>query len=157
MRLAPCDALELAKLLERVDADVRVGADRDRDTPLEQRRAGGEAVSEIGLGRRAEADRAAVRGEEVELGVVRVGAVHDRRPLAEAAAAREQLDRPQPVLGEALLDLAWLLVGVDVERQPFALRVGADLLEPSAGHARTEWGATPTAIPSPRSVSTSSR
>ena len=44
--------------------------------------------------------------------------------------AREQLDRPDAVLGEALLDLARLLVGVDVERQPSAPGVAADLLEP---------------------------
>jgi hypothetical protein len=34
------------------------------------------------------------------------------------------------VLGEALLDLARLLVGVHVERQPFGCCVGSDLLEP---------------------------
>ncbi len=51
---------------------------------------------------------------------------------AEAAGAVEQLDRPAAVLGEALLDLARLLVGVDVQRQPLRRRVAAELLEPLA-------------------------
>ena len=58
------------------------------------------------------------------------------------------------MLGEAFFDLARLLVGVDVERQALGGRVGADLLEPSAGQARTEWGATPTRTPAARNVST---
>ena len=49
---------------------------------------------------------------------------------AEAARLREQLDRPQPVLGNAFLDLARLLVGVHVQRQRLAGGVGAQLLEP---------------------------
>ena len=52
---------------------------------------------------------------------------------AEAARAREQLDRAAAVLREALLDLLRLLVRVDVEREPFGGRVGADLLEPVGG------------------------
>ena len=49
---------------------------------------------------------------------------------AEAALAGEQLDRPEPVLGEALVDLARLLVGVDVQRQL--------VLAPRSGRARVE-------------------
>src|SRR5438132_406228 len=56
--------------------------------------------------------------------------VDDRRPLRETAAALEQLDRADAVLGEALLDLARLLVRVDVERQPLCDGVAAELLEP---------------------------
>ena len=59
--------------------------------------------------------------------------VHDGRPLAEAACAGEQLDRPDAVLRDALLDLARLLVGVHVQRQLFALGVRAELLEPVGG------------------------
>ena len=99
--------------------------------------------------------RAPVRREEVELVVVRVRGVDDRRPRAEAAGVGEQLDRPAAVLLEALLDLARLLVGVDVQRQPLARGIGTDLLEPRPEQARTEWGATPTAIPAARSDSTS--
>ena len=52
----------------------------------------------------------------------------------EAAGPREQLDRPAPVLGEALLDLLRLLVGVDVQREARrASGVSADLLQPVRG------------------------
>ena len=54
---------------------------------------------------------------------------------AEAAGAIEQLDGADPVLGDALLDLAGLLVGVDVQRQPLGTRVAPDLLQP-LGRAR---------------------
>ena len=79
---------------------------------------GQEAVAEVRLGRRADADPRA--------GVARAGRARassacvawttvvrgPRQPVA-----REQLDRAEAVLGEALLDLARLLVGVDVERR----------------------------------------
>ena len=76
-----------------------------------------EAVAEVRLGRRADADARAGVAQQVELVAVGVRRVHDRRPRAEAALACEQLDRAQAVLGEALLDLARLLVGVHVQRQ----------------------------------------
>ena len=50
----------------------------------------------------------------------------------QAARVGEELDRAAAVLLEALLDLAWLLVGVDVQRQLLARGVPADLLEPRA-------------------------
>ena len=54
----------------------------------------------------------------------------DRRARAEAAGLGEELDRPHAVLLDALVDLARLLVGVDVEGQIVLLGVAADLLEP---------------------------
>jgi hypothetical protein len=93
---------------------------------------GQEAVGEIGLGRRAGADRRAALREQVELGAVGVRRVDDRRLRTEAAGALEQLDRPAAVLGETLLDLARLLVGMDVERQRLRRGVAAELLEPLA-------------------------
>ena len=131
-RLAAGDPLELAQLLERVDADVRVGADAERDPAMLDPRGREEAVREIGLGRRAGADGRAALGEQIELRAVGVRRVDDRDVRAEAAGAVEQLDRPAAVLGEALLDLARLLVGVDVQRQPLRRRVAAELLEPVA-------------------------
>src|SRR5688500_829649 len=62
--LPPCDAFELAQLLERVDPDVRVGADTDRDTSCADALGGEEAVAEVRLRRRAGADRRAVRRHE---------------------------------------------------------------------------------------------
>src|SRR4051812_45611353 len=60
--------------------------------------------------------------------------VHDGRALTEAARPVEQLDWAHAVLGDALLDLAGLLVGVHVERQLLRLRIAADLLEPAGRH-----------------------
>ena len=89
------------------------------DVYRELRAAGYTAVGEfhyLGLDEaRAAAEAATEAG--VELVSVRVGRMHDGRARAEAAALVEQLDRPHTVLGEALLDLARLLVGVDVQRQ----------------------------------------
>src|SRR6184192_3173000 len=56
---ASCDALQLAQLLERVDTDIRVGADADPDPALADLLDGAEAVAEIGLRRRAHADTGA--------------------------------------------------------------------------------------------------
>ena len=74
--------------------------------------------------------RATCLGEEVELAVVGVGRMDDGGPWAQAACTGQELDRPDAVLLEALVDLARLLVGVDVERQALPLGIGADLLEP---------------------------
>ena len=82
---------------------------------VQTRSTGQEAVAEVGLGRRAGADTRAGAREQVELGAVGMRCVHDRRALAEAAGPVEQLDRPDAVLGEALLDLARLLVRVHVQ------------------------------------------
>ncbi len=130
--LPPRDALELAELLERIDADVRVGADAERDAAMADTHDGEEPVSEIRLGGRAGADTRPAVAEQVELDAVGVCRVDDGRPLAEAPRRREELDRPQSVLGEALLDLARLLVRVDVEHEAIRLRVAPDLLEPIA-------------------------
>ncbi len=67
---------------------------------------------------------------EVELGPVGMCRMDDRRPLAQAAPPREELDRPAAVLGKALLDLFRLLVRVNVQRQPICGGVAPDLLEP---------------------------
>ena len=90
------DALELAQLLERVDADVRVGADaepdpavRRRARPAGSRRRGSPRSSGR---RRCARRRRASRSSSCAVGVRRV---HDRRARAEAALAVEQLDRPQ--------------------------------------------------------------
>ena len=156
--LAARDPLELAQLLERVDADVRVRADAERDRALADALGREEAVAEVGLRRRAGADGRAGRGEEVELGAVGVRRVDDGRSLAEAARAREELDRPAAVLGEALLDLLRLLVGVDVQREALRARRSSPISSSqSAGQARTEWGARPTRIPASRRLATSSR
>ena len=91
---------------------------------------GQEAVAEVRLGRGAGADPGSRFGQEVELPIVRMRRMDDRRARAEAAGLGEELDRPHAVLFDALVDLARLLVGVDVEGQIVLLGVAADLLEP---------------------------
>jgi CDP-diacylglycerol--glycerol-3-phosphate 3-phosphatidyltransferase len=130
--LAASDPIELAELLLRVDADVRVRADAQFDAAVEEAFDGDEAVGEIRLRRRACADAGAGSREEVELLAVRMRRVYDGRARGQASACIEQFDRPEAVLGETLLDFARLLVGVDVEREVVLRRVAAELLEPVA-------------------------
>ncbi len=90
------------------------------------------AVAEVGLGGGTDADARARSRDQIELVAVGVRRMDDRRARSETAARVEQLDRPQTVLGKALLDLARLLVRVDVQRQPVLRGVAAQLLEPRA-------------------------
>ena len=155
--LAARDALDLAQLLQRVDPHVRVGADAERDRAREQALERWEPVAEVRLGRGAEAHAGACLRQEVELALVGVRPVDDRRARPEAPGLREQLDGPQAVLGQALLDLARLLVCVDVEDEALACAVGADLLEPLARAGADGVGASPTRAPAPASSSTCPR
>src|SRR5207302_5682029 len=101
-RPAPGDPLQLSELLERVDPDVRVRADADPDPALADLIRRAEAVAEIRLRGRADANPRAGLGQEVELSRVRMGCVDNGRVRAETARLREQLDRAQAMLGEAL-------------------------------------------------------
>src|SRR5215218_1835965 len=122
--------LQLAELFQRVDSDIRVRAGADRDPTLTQALDGCKAVSEVGLGCGGEADAGARGGQQVELVVVGVRGMDDRRSRPEAAGPVEQLERTDAVVGKALLDLAGLLVRVDVEREAFGAGITPDLLEP---------------------------
>ncbi len=134
--LASRDSLELPELFEWIDADVRVGADADPDASLAHALDRQEPVAEICLCRRTGTDARTGARDQVELAAVGMRCMDDRRPLAQAAGAVEQLDGTQPVLLETLLDLARLFVCVNVQRQPLSGRVPADLLQP-AGWACT--------------------
>jgi len=114
-RLAPRDPLELAQLLERIDADVGIRADADPDAAGAHALDRQEAVAEVSLRRQAGTDTGAGTGEQIQLGSVGVCRVHNRCPLAEAAGPIEQLDRPDAVLGKAFFDLARLFVRVHVQ------------------------------------------
>ena len=130
----------------------------DRDAALEQADGGSEAVAEVGLGRRAHTHRRAVRGEQVELRVVGVRRMHDRRPLGQAArsvrGARSAAGRARRCTPRSREAARRRGRGAAGPRAPRSAPISSSQ---SAGQARTEWGATPTAIPSARSASTSSR
>src|SRR6187455_2249936 len=117
----------------RIDTDVGVRADADADPALADGECGGEAVAQVGLGRRADADPASAFGEQIELMPVRVCGMDDGGERAQAPGLVQQLDRPHPMLGHALLDLTRLLVGVNVQNELTLARVAADRLEPLTG------------------------
>jgi CDP-diacylglycerol--glycerol-3-phosphate 3-phosphatidyltransferase len=130
-RLAARDSLQLAQLLERIDADIGVRADADPDAAGAHTLDRQEPVAEVRLRRRAGADACTGTGKEIELGAVGMRRVDDRRAFTEAAGAIEELDGPDAVFGEALLDLARLFVRVHVHRQLLRGGVAPDLLEPA--------------------------
>src|SRR5690348_14263632 len=109
---APRDPFDLPQLFQRVDADVRVGADADPDPALAKLLDRREAAAQVRLGGWAEASPRSRFRDEIELVVVRVRRVDDGRSRPEAAGVREELDRAHAVLREALVDLARLLVRV---------------------------------------------
>src|SRR5262249_47516118 len=115
---------------QRHDAHGRVGTDADANAALAELLDRREAVAEVGLGRRADADPGAGVGDQVELVVVGMRRVDECRARTQAATVCEQFDRSQALFGYALLDLAGLLVGVHVERQFLADGVVPELLEP---------------------------
>src|SRR5690349_19900066 len=59
------DPFQLTQLLERVDQLVRLGADADADPALAELLHRREAVAEVGLRRRTDADARARLGEQV--------------------------------------------------------------------------------------------
>src|SRR4029077_7627370 len=120
------------QLLQWVDTHVRVRADTELDAAVEEPLNRQKAVPHIRLARRAGADAHPRRPDQVGLVPVGLRGMHDGRTRTETAAGVEQLDGPDVVLGEALLDLAWLLVGVDVQRQLMLGGVASELLEPPA-------------------------
>src|SRR4051794_5691668 len=130
LALAARAGLELAHLLERVDAHLRVAADRQAHASVAVAHCGEEAVAEVALGRRARDDDRARLGQHVDVGVGDVDAVDHARARPEEAAAQQQRDRRAAVLGFALVELAALLVGVDVERQAVLGRVRGDGRQP---------------------------
>ena len=101
-------------------------------------------------GRRMRAPAAATRSSSAR----RRG--RGRRSSAARAAQRSSSSIDRSRARRAFLDLARLLVGVDVE-EALPARRSVRSPQPVAGHARTERGATPTAPPAARRVSICSR
>ena len=133
--LAARAGLQLAHLLERVDDDVAVAADRQPHAGVAVAQRREVAVAEVALGRRAGRDDRAARGEQRRRRARRRGSPCTTVVrAAEEAGAVQQLDRRAAVLGAALLELARLLVGVDVADQPVGVGVGGDLAQPVGRH-----------------------
>src|SRR5215210_617028 len=82
--LSPGDALQLAELLQRIDAHVGVGADAEADAPRADPLHGHEAVAQVRLSGGTDADPGAGAGNEVELGAVRMRRMDDRRAVGQA-------------------------------------------------------------------------
>ena len=93
---------------------MRVRADGEPDAPVPYLLSRQKPVAKVPLRSRAGAHGSAVFGDKVQLPRVGVRGVDYRGVRAEEASLREQLDGPHAVLGQALFDLALLLVGVDV-------------------------------------------
>ena len=108
---------------------------------------GEESVAEVRFRCQACADAGSRLGDEIELAIVRVRGMNDGGSRSEAPCAGEELDRANAVLLEALLDLARLLVGVDVEGQGVLSGIAADLLEPFGGARAHGVGGEPDAMP----------
>ena len=131
--LAPRDPLELAQLLQRsirmFESDpMQRGIERS-STSVTRRKPSPRSDSVVGQAQ-MRAPVAASRSSSLSFACVAWMMVVRSR---EATRVGEELDRAAAVLLEALLDLAWLLVGMDVEWELFVPCVGADLLEPGAG------------------------
>src|SRR5215218_984183 len=106
--------LDLPQLLERVYPDVRVRADGEMDFSLQDLLGRQEPVAEVPLRGRTGAHGGAVLGEEIHFPSASVRGVDNGGAPAQEAGPDEQLYGAHPVLGQALLDLPRLLVGVDV-------------------------------------------
>ncbi len=132
--LAPRERLQFTHLLERVDADVRVRADRQRHAGVAVAQGGQEAVTEVGLGGRAGSDDRAAARQACDIAVTDVDGVHDRRSRAQESVRVEQLERRAAVLGLALLELERLLLCVHMPDQIVRLRVLGDACQPGGGN-----------------------
>ena len=103
-------------LFEQIDHGVAVGAEAEQSASGEQCGRGPDAVAEVAFGGGAEAHAGR---RPVEVGDVlggQVGGVHGRRPRAEGPDVAQHRGRCAAVHREALLDLARLLGGVDMQR-----------------------------------------
>src|SRR5215204_5236705 len=93
-----------------------------------------EPVAEVPLRGGAGAYGCIVLRQQVQFLSICVRGVNNRGARTEESGPGEQLDGAHPVLRLALLDLARLLVGVDVQGETVTPGVLPDLLQPPSGH-----------------------
>ncbi len=133
---------KLAKLRRRIDQHVGIGADTERPARLQEQPAVEHAVTEIGLGDRAQADRRAARGERRRLRIRHVRGVDQAPARVDIGVVEKPFHRALSEDRERGFDLLHLLRRVDMERraarrecgEPFQLfrRDGAQAVR---GHA----------------------
>ena len=120
------EVLGVGEQVERVVGAGAVGAEPDRD-PVALRRAAGRRSPPTASFMFATGLVTIVAprgGDQLALVVVEPDGVGEQRPRAEQPDAIEQLDRPDAVRGEAVVDLALGLGDVDLDRdaEPLGLR-----------------------------------
>ena len=109
---------ELAQLGERVEITVFESLPTPKRPSASRYATRRErAVAEIGLGRRRESRDRAARRERRDLALGHVRRVHDAPARVDVRLREQPLDRAHAAPREALLDLARLLGGVDVDRR----------------------------------------
>ena len=115
--------LEPAQFLDRGHRDLRVRADAERAAGVEIFAQREQAVAEVRLGARTQADDRAGRGDALRLGRRQVRRMHQAPARVDRRVVQQPLDRPRIAQCEAILHLAELLGDVDVQRPVGQARV----------------------------------
>ncbi len=143
-------------LLEQVDHRVGVGPEAQPRAGRDERGRGTDAVGQVPLGRRAEADGGTAEGRDVGGG--EVGGVDGGEPPADQAGPGQDLDGRPAVGGGAVLVLGRLLADVGVQRRAplvgppahdrhLLRRDGTDRVDRGAGHGPCATSPRPTPAP----------
>ena len=119
--------LEPARLLEHRDAGVGVAAQAEAGAGGGDGGERRQAVAEVGLGQRADADVAAGGDEALEVRRVGVGAVDGGERVVDLQLVEQQGHRPLAVGRLAVGDLLALLLDVHVEGQAAAAGLGVEI------------------------------
>jgi hypothetical protein len=111
----PLHHVDEAQLEKRIDADVTVAADPQipaRGQVIDRPK---DAVAEIGLRGRAEADDRARRGEAPRLSGSHVRRMHDAPLRVDPGVLQQPFDRARAAPGDAIVDFLVLFRGVDMD------------------------------------------
>ena len=112
----PLGIFELPQLVGRANGDVRIGADPKAPSCVEVFASPENAVAEIGFGDRAKPRDGARGGEVARLGGVHVRRVDQAPAAVDPDMLEEPAHRPLAERRDAVLDLADLLGGMDMDR-----------------------------------------
>ena len=87
----PLVKLHRARLLEQVDDRIRVGTERERDAGIAHRPRRSDAVRQVALGRRAEADARSRAAQQSDIRLTQVSAVDRHQVALHGAGVPQQL------------------------------------------------------------------